>query len=164
GVSSSALSAGVGTLTLCLLIALLVGALAYQIVARRWPNGELAREQTVQERLIITPDGLVYHLLTGRGSRLTQRMILGSPAPEDPIGGVAHGCLAFAWIATIEGRSTWSGVRTMRIGLRDGAIITLPLLSLGASAELALETAREALRGWRERGTVTGAGSAVTDV
>jgi hypothetical protein len=72
--------------------------------------------------------------------------------------------LAFAWIATIEGRSTWSGARTMRIGLRDGAVITLPLLSLGASAELALETAREALRGWRERGSATGVGSAVTDV
>jgi len=132
-------------------IALLVGAIDFQILSRRRARIELVRDQTIQERLVIAPEGLIFHFLIRLSDQMVRHTLLARFTADLPEREILHGSVVFGQVHAIEGRTDWGGAPTLRLTLHDGKIITLPLVALGSSAELAIEQAREAFRAYQTR-------------
>ena len=123
------------------MVALLAASFAFwrdplQLFRRLRALSDLLRDYAIPECLVIAPEGLVLHLIVPWANRLTRHRPRDPLLPATSPDGILHGGVAFAQVRSIERRARWTGMPALRIELRDGSAIAVPLTSFVTNAEM----------------------------
>lgn len=122
-------------------------------------QGDPMTDFKVPEYLIITPYGIVFHLLNSSGSKVARRLTRDPFLPDTLPRKLLHGSVTFAQIRAIEGRTGLTGARSLHMRMHDGGVIEAPLVAFVTTADLVIDHALAALNSYRTMGQGAGDGS-----
>lgn len=138
------------------IVALLLRRLVMRLIAQLRAKHDLTRDGAVPECLVITPDGIAFHMLNAANSALMSRWTRDPLLPDAPPAKYLIGGYPFSQLQAVEGRTGVFGAPLLRLQTVTGETVDLSLAAFINEAETAITQAMEACAASRAR-TLSGA-------